>query len=562
LMDITTRKTTEESLKKLYHALEYIITKTSKKEGTEYFNAMVTALCETLDADYVHISILQPDKQHVKTIALCSKQQILPGIAYKIKGSPCETVIEDVTCSYQKGVTDLFPEEKVLKELNIEGYIGVPLHYKSGVPLGLIVCLFKKPIHNSLFSETIIKLFTDRAINEYERLKDKEQLVLARERAEESDRLKTMFLQNMSHEIRTPMNAIVGFAELLDDNFGDKSKISQFSQIIQQRSRDLLELINDILDLSRIESGKQSINFEPCDLNILFDELNDMFQIYRMKKEKHAIRLLFYPICDPSKSVIITDKMKLRQIFINLINNAFKFTDKGKIEVGCSFSSSNEMQFYVSDTGNGIPPDKQKLIFSRFTQLNNTSDNPQGGTGLGLSIVKGLVELLGGQIWIQSAVGEGTRFTFSFTYQTTMEKEAPVIKAGTIDFKKFSHKTVLIVEDDIYSAEYIKELLADSGLIVHHVISGKEAINYVESNHSESKLVDIILLDIRLPEIDGYDVARTLKKQWPRIKIIAQTAYAMQDDRQKALEAGCDDYVSKPIEKQLLFKMIHTQLAR
>jgi PAS domain S-box-containing protein len=557
LRDITQRKIADESLKKLDNALQYIITQTSQKIGTEYFNAMVLALCKCLEADYAHIGILQPDKEHIRTIALCHKKEILPNIEYTLTGSPCKTVLDNLTCTYQKNVSDLFPQELVLKSLKIEGYVGVPLYTKSQDRLGIMVCLFKKPIADSELPETVINLFSDRVEIEYDRLMAQEQLELALKKAEESDRLKSMFLQNMSHEIRTPMNAIIGFGELLADNFDNKNKLSTYSHIIQQRSHDLLELINDILDLSRIESGQQAVYFEACDLNMLFDEMNEMFQVYKKEKDKNGIQLIFYPICDPRQSVIITDKVKLRQIFINLINNAFKFTEHGKIEVGCSFSSANNMEFYVADTGKGIPLDKHELIFNRFMQVNNTVDHPQKGTGLGLAIVKGLVELLGGEIKVKSTPGQGSRFSFSFAYQSTLMQETPVIKPEVNDLKEFSKKTLLIVEDDEFSAQYIEELLADSGLKIHRVKTGPEAIRYVEQ-----KLVDIILMDIRLPEINGYEVTRTLKSQWPQIKIIAQTAYAMQDERHKALEAGCDDYLSKPVVKNILFNMIHTQLSK
>lgn len=558
LRDITHRRIADESLKKLDNTLQYIITNTSWKIGTEYFNGMVMALCKCLTADYAHIGILQPDKEHIKTIALCHHQEILPNIEYSINGSPCKNVINNMDCTYQKNVATFFPDEIVLKSLNIEDYIGMPLFSKSQELLGIMVCLFKKTIENPVMPETVLNLFSDRVVVEFERLLAQEKLELAMRKAEESNRLKSMFLQNMSHEIRTPMNAIIGFGELLTDNFDNKVKLSQFSRIIQQRSKDLLDLINDILDLSRIESGMQPINLETCDLNMLFSELNDMFQIYKKEKDKNDIQLIFYPICDPEQSVIITDKVKLRQVFINLINNAFKFTYKGKIEVGCSFSSNSDMEFYVSDTGKGIPDDKQKLIFNRFMQLNNNNnDYPQKGTGLGLAIVKGIVELLGGQIRLESKEGEGSRFSFSFTYKSTLVKESPVKKPEITNLKQFSKKTVLIVEDDEYSAQYIQELLSDSGLKVTRVESGNEAIHYLEK-----KPVDIILMDIRLPEMDGYVTTRILKKQWPLIKIIAQTAYAMQDERHKALQAGCDDYVTKPVEKNLLFHAIHTQLSK
>jgi len=554
LLDNTNRVVSEISLNKMNQAIKFIIAETSQKEGIEYFNAMVLALCHTMDADYAHIGILQPDRQHIKTIALSDKSQILPAIEYKIHGTPCETVVNKLTACYQKDVTLLFPREKLLQDMHVEGYIGVPLYYKSGEPLGLMVCLFTKPIVDTVITESIIKLFTDRAVNEYERFKEKVQLKVALEKAEESDRLKSLFLQNMSHEIRTPMNAIIGFAELLSPNFNNKPKITQFTQIIQRRSKDLLNLINDILDLSRIESGKQTLNLETCDINKLFYELDEMFLIYKKKKNKSAIKLSFHYI-DLQNSIIITDSGKLRQILVNLINNAIKFTEKGKVDVGCSIISDTEIEFYVEDTGIGIHEEKQHLIFERFMQVGNPSGYTLGGTGLGLPIVKGLVELLGGQIEVESKVGEGSQFVFSIKYQLAQGIIVAENSGEAAGSSLFKNKSLLLVEDDLFSATFIMELLSEFGFIMHHEVAGPNAVQYVQNNH-----VDIVLLDIRIPELDGYGVARELKRQFPEIKIIAQTACAMAEDRNKAIEAGCDDYISKPVEKKLLMQAIQLQL--
>jgi signal transduction histidine kinase len=237
------------------------------------------------------------------------------------------------------------------------------------------------------------------------------ELIEAMERAEESDRLKTSFLQNMSHEIRTPMNAIMGFSELLVDSFDDKENLEYFTGIINQRGKDLLEIIDEILDISKIESGQLSVNIEKFDLRPLFDDLKVLFEEVQIKKNKQHIFFDLRAQCDPSKLIVETDKAKLKQIFINLIGNAFKFTDNGRIEAGCKIDNDN-LLFFVSDTGVGIPQDKQQIIFERFSQIEQTTSRLYGGTGLGLSIVKGFVDSLGGQIWVESEPGKGTTFYF------------------------------------------------------------------------------------------------------------------------------------------------------
>lgn len=238
------------------------------------------------------------------------------------------------------------------------------------------------------------------------------ELIKAKEKAEETDHLKTAFLQNMSHEIRTPMNAIMGFSSLLHNNFNNKQKLEQFTQIINQRCNDLLEIINDILDISKIESGQYPIHIEEYDLKDLYTELDLFYNEYRKRIGKEHIQLHLQLLNAQKNTLILTDKVKLKQILINLITNAFKFTEKGSIEIGCKFENS-QLIFNVTDTGIGIPKDKQKVIFERFIQANTSSSNVPEGTGLGLAISKAFVKMLKGKIWIESKSGKGSSFYFS-----------------------------------------------------------------------------------------------------------------------------------------------------
>ncbi|NJO69292.1 MAG: hypothetical protein HC830_08465 [Bacteroidetes bacterium] len=239
-----------------------------------------------------------------------------------------------------------------------------------------------------------------------------EDLHFAKEKAEESDRLKTTFLQNLSHEIRTPMNAIMGFSSLLVDNYDNREKLEMFSDIINQRCNDLLDIINDILDISRIESGEVTVHKETSDLKTLFSELSFFFKEYQKRLGKQHIPFNVQCEGDPYTTIIQTDPVKLKQILINLVGNAFKFTENGSIECGCRFEDEHVM-FYVSDTGVGIPADKFDKIFERFTQVQSDSEKIVSGTGLGLSIAKGLVGLLGGTIWLESEINKGTTFYFT-----------------------------------------------------------------------------------------------------------------------------------------------------
>lgn len=252
------------------------------------------------------------------------------------------------------------------------------------------------------------------------------ELIDAKEKAQESDRLKTAFLQNMSHEIRTPMNAIIGFSDLLPDEFDNKEKLQKYTRIIKQRSSDLLDIINEILDIARIESGQFPINLEECDLHAMFTELETFFNEYRERIYKQHIG--FKLNCNPEIRMIVTDPVKLKQVLINLISNAFKFTHSGIVEVGCEPSADNEITFHVSDTGIGIPEDKKAEIFERFKQANTDTTKLYGGTGLGLSIVKGILDLLGGTIRVESESGVGSTFRFTIPDMTHSKNTMTLIE--------------------------------------------------------------------------------------------------------------------------------------
>jgi len=414
-------------------------------------------------------------------------------------------------------------------------------------------------IREYLVSSDIIDLDGKKStINTYlditERKQNEEELTKAKEKAEESDRLKTAFLQNMSHEIRTPMNAIMGFSQLLAENYDNKQKLEQFSKIIYQRCSDLLEIINDILNISKIESGQLALNIENCNINELFSELSLFYEELQKRISKQHIKLKFQHESNISHAIIQTDRVKLKQILINLISNAFKFTEFGSIECGYK-QENNKLIFYVTDTGIGISKDKHELIFERFLQIHNRNVNNIGGTGLGLSIAKGLTELLGGEIWLESEPGKGTTFKFSINYIRSDKQEYKSVIQNENNELDFLNKTILIVEDDIYNAEYLNEILSETGINIIQTKFGKNAIEIAQIQD-----IDLILMDVRLPDLNGYEATKTIKHSNPDIIIIAQTAYAAQEEKQKALNAGCIDYISKPTKRDLLISLLNRYL--
>jgi PAS domain S-box-containing protein len=400
--------------------------------------------------------------------------------------------------------------------------------------------------------ETLVRQLQD--ANKKINLINKE-LVVSSEKAMESDRLKTAFLHNMSHEIRTPMNAIIGFSELLPNILSDKAKVESFVKIIIQRGNDLLMIVDDILDLSKIETGTLQPNIERCNISDFFDELRVVFSEERMRLGKIYIQF-DVRIDERIFGISInTDKLKLRQIFYNLIGNAFKFTEKGKIEAGCKMDEEHGILFYVSDTGPGIEKDKHDVIFNPFTQLEMDNSRLYGGTGLGLSIVKGLVKLLGGKIMVNSEPGKGSTFSFYLNYGYRNPDEILFAEVEDHIFPELENKKLLIVEDDEYNSILAREILLNTGLKTLFSVNGSDAIRMASKEKP-----DLILLDICLPDMSGYEVIKNIFKENPSARIIAQTAYADTFDRKKALEAGCLDHISKPLSQHILIEAIRKSL--
>ncbi|HPD95939.1 MAG: response regulator [Bacteroidales bacterium] len=377
------------------------------------------------------------------------------------------------------------------------------------------------------------------------------ELIEAKEKAQESDRLKTAFLQNMSHEIRTPMNAIVGFSELMELEIEDPNKLKYYIEVIKQRSNDLLDIINELLDIARIEAGQLSIKAEEVDINKLLLEVSSFYSGHKLKIEKSTVELFVKNIPVDYSSITTTDPGKLKQILFNLIHNALKFTNEGRIEFGFHSIENNHITFFVSDTGIGIPDDMKNIIFERFRKSSNESDYVQDGIGLGLAIVKGLLNLFEGKIWVESEVNKGSTFYFTIPYK-------PVIKNSTTntplkqDKYNWINRNLLIVEDDPFNAAYFTEILNSTGISYNIASNGKQAIDLFSNNGP----IDLVLMDIKLPDMSGYEVIKEFIAINSKVPIIAQTAYASDLDKQKALDAGCVNFISKPIKREFFMEII------
>jgi PAS domain S-box-containing protein len=388
-----------------------------------------------------------------------------------------------------------------------------------------------------------------------ERRKIEFQLKTALEKAEESDKLKSAFLANMSHEIRTPMNGIIGFADLLADPEIPIDKRLKYAEIININGRHLLSIINDIIDLSKIESGQVTVSESPTNINHLFEMLVNFFKGSKLLKPEVQIRIKSK--LDERDSNIFTDEIKLKQILTNLITNAIKFTEKGFVEFGCStvMQEGNPfLLFVIADSGIGISKKDQALVFERFRQVDSSTSKRYGGTGLGLPISKAYIELLGGKVWIDSDVNLGAKFYFSIPLKRVntndnIQFETHLANMSDIDW---ANRMILIAEDEESNFFFLSEVLETTGAAIMHAQDGNEAVKLCEEN----KNIDVVLMDIKMPGLNGYEATKKIKKFRPDLPIIAQTAYAFSDDLQKAIAAGCDDYISKPVLKEFLIEKL------
>jgi len=388
--------------------------------------------------------------------------------------------------------------------------------------------------------------------------KIEEELILSREKAVEADNLKSTFLANMSHEIRTPMNGILGFSELLKSDDSGPEERANYIDIIHQSGKQLMNIINDILDISKIEVGQIQINEENTSVNNILEELMILFKPDAIDKE---IELRLHKELNDDESVIITDSVRLRQILSNLINNAIKFTKEGYVEFGYLLIPECEeyeacMQFYVADTGIGIPVNKREIIFDRFRQSDESHTRKFGGTGLGLAISKGFVELLGGKIWHESEEGKGSTFYFNIPYKIGEPDKIDKIEERFAEHYHWDKYKVLIVEDDDVSYRYMQKVLEKTGIKIKRAITGIEAIDLCK----QDKQFNLVLMDIQLPGINGYEATKRIRDFNSNIPIIAQTAHALAEDRKKSLEIGCNDFITKPIKRNILLRKMEKYL--
>jgi CheY-like chemotaxis protein len=393
-----------------------------------------------------------------------------------------------------------------------------------------------------------------------------QELIIAKEHAEQSDRLKSAFLANMNHEIRTPMNGILGFSGLLKTPGLSGETQQEYISIIEKAGARMLNIIDDIVSISRIESGLMEVNIQESNIN---EQIEYIYTFFKPEIERKGMQFSFKNSLPSKEALLKIDREKVYAILTNLVKNAIKYTENGSIEVGYTLRQAQatvgepvepaELEFYVKDTGIGISEDRQDAIFVRFIQADIEDKMARQGAGLGLSISKAYIELLGGKIWVESEEGKGSTFYFTLPYQTETIKENSVIKEDfpPAEVTPINKLKILIAEDDETSEELLSITVRKLGKEIIKAKTGTKAVEACQNNPD----IDLVLMDIDMPEMDGYEATRQIRDFNKDVIIIAQTAYGLKGDREKAIAAGCNDYITKPIKKDELLEKIEKILS-
>lgn len=437
--------------------------------------------------------------------------------------------------------------EKILK---IRQIMGMSLT-RGGKLYGVVLLLLAQ---DDVIDKTLIETFIYQASIALHRRQLENELVYAKVKAEESDKLKTAFIANMSHEIRTPMNGILGLSQLLHNPNIGKNEKEEYLSLIDTNGKILLNLVNDIIDISRIESNQVDLHESLFSVDLLFNDLVQFFRSERTVKKKESIEVYVNNEIGIPDVMISGDLQKIRQVLTNFLSNAIKFTISGRIDLGCRLFEENQVLFYVRDTGIGIPEEQLGSVFNRFTQVDQSLTRPYGGSGLGLAISKGFVERMNGKIWAESNLNEGSVFYFSIPCKPLKEgfvqnsTEKVVVKQYN-----WSCLCILVVEDNYASFKLLQLSLQKTGVKILHAEDGITAVEMVEKNPD----ISLVLMDIQLPLMNGYDATRKIKALRPDLHVIAQTANATDSDRLRCMESGCSEYIAKPINLERLHQLIN-----
>lgn len=559
ILHVLIRDITEQERKEKLEKVIFNISKASNEfEDFERFAIFIKEeLHKIIDTSNFYIAFYNKKENEINIGFSHDKRLVLP------KEISAEKTLTGIIL--KSGRPLLVNEEKyeeLIKQKQIvrSGYpakvwLGVPLKDSEGVFGVLGLQSYSNPDAYSKKDVALFEFVANQISTTIQRKNTDEKLKEAVRRAQESDKLKSSFLANMSHEIRTPMNGIIGFSELLANEKLTKKEIVKYAEIINSSGVQLLSIVNDVLDISKIESGVVKLHPQTDNLNKTINELHTFYK--QIAKEK-GLKLSCTKALPNEESFINTDITKLKQVLTNLITNAIKFTNKGEISFGYTIEKKY-LKFFVKDTGIGIEKKYQRIIFNRFVQAEN-SPKQHKGTGLGLAICKKTIELFKGKIWIEESTTKGTTICFTIPYNKEVksdkpEKETIAITTAKTILKDKEKKTILIADDEMFNRLFITEIFTKTNLEIIEVENGKQAVE-----KSRKVPIDLILMDLKMPIMGGVEALKIIKQEKPNLPIIGLSAFAMESDKQKALEEGFDDYVTKPINKALLFRVISKHL--
>lgn len=526
--------------------LEALNVSTAKYSGGKFFDKLALNLGEVFNSEFCFITEIADDKT-LQTLSVFQRKKKVENICYLKAGTPCEKVVNGELVYHPDKIQEIYPDDEFFKECGMNSYLGAPLIAGGGEVLGLLVLLDSKPIKFNDHLEMVLKIFAERCSVEVERknsyeelLESKKELEKAKNKAIQASKSKSEFLAVMSHEIRTPLNGIVGSLNLLKEVGNLSEEQQDFVDTINFSSDSLMQIINDILDFSKIEAGKMTLESIPFSLKQIMD----------------SIKCIFIPIADEKGLEFLApepsnmgnykgDPGRIRQVIINLVNNALKFTKEGSVIVMTSIKEEGNMakiRIDVEDTGIGISEENQAKIFESFSQEDSSTTRKFGGTGLGLSISKRLSKMMGGDLSVKSKLGEGSTFTTEIVLEIADENiNLAAQSAGKIN--NF-HGTVLLVEDNAVNKKIATKILQKMHLDVQTADNGQEALDMCHSHN-----YDLIFMDVMMPVMDGLEATSKLRGEGNKTPIVAMTANAFEEDKRKCLDAGMDGFLTKPLKK-------------
>ena len=545
-----------DHLKRFNIALEQVIEVEVKSSLKETCEDICVHIAELYGVEFAAVMSL-PDGEnstYAELIGGIESGRPVSTLRYDLVGTPCAIAATQPYTEFQDRIAERFPRDIMLSEMGARSYASVRLQNSQGVTVGLLVILHTSPIPSSYQLEPTLRIFGARAAAEIEQLHIREGLKRAVRETEHANKAKSEFLANMSHEIRTPMTAILGYTDLILDPATSALDFSDHIRTIKENATHLMTVINDILDLSKIESGKLHIEMLPTNPTTIANEVMTLMTPNAAGKGLEIV----LEIMPDMPELVLTDPTRIRQIVLNLMSNAIKFTEKGSITLRLGHDRiEDKLIVSVSDTGIGLTQEQRERIaaFESFSQADGSTARRFGGTGLGLRISSMLAELLGGDIKIESTLGEGSTFTFSVAANSSRIEHrhrtgtSTPIEPEDNSVLPLQDCRILLVEDGPDNQKLIKLLLKRAGAEVQIAENGRHAIEEIRA-HPEA--YDLILMDVQMPEMDGYEATAQLRSSGCLLPIIALTAHAMSSDRERCLQVGCNEYLAKPIDREKL----------